>query len=537
MVYRLSFAQAFTVLATLALSSTQATAAILRERQNAPAAPAAPDISNISNNQAQTYHFDGLDQESEIADIKNETAGLDLFYIREQALSIATFPSANTEDWFWFFAKTRIAADPSRGPGSGCQVALYYDNIKQRFDLAKENNYISAGDSPWHMPSAMSPWCSEDGAQEIVIKNDAYTTEQLGYKTIRPATDPAHHALIVLLRWLTSDVTAYSERGLETHPLSCRNLDFTSGLGWDKTIENVTAENMEAIPSSEQVFGENGQIAAEDKDKWVGFSTLEMMLKSTDDWQRSWCVLVSNPNYLLPSRRNNTTSCLTPISTQKVEQIASNLLADMSWSKALISCLSRPTGDMKWAKKREAILNTLSSSATNGTDPAASSGPVTEVTATNTGETEAGVATAEVITTTDGAGLVVTTTLAATASDTGAVVVKPVTTIFGAPPAEASQVTDEAQASGADVVDSTTITGTDTAAQATATREAVVDTASGSIATSAEPTATEVTIEASGTTITGTATAAETQSLAWDFLQVWNANLTGSQASSSCPSL
>jgi hypothetical protein len=38
-------------------------------------------------------------------------------------------------------------------------------------------------------------------------------------------------------------------------------------LGWDKTIENVTAENMEAIPSSEQVFGENGQIAAEDKDK------------------------------------------------------------------------------------------------------------------------------------------------------------------------------------------------------------------------------------------------------------------------------
>jgi hypothetical protein len=125
---------------------------------------------------------------------------LDLFYIREQALSIATFPSANTEDWFWFFAKTRIAADPSRGPGSGCQVALYYDDIKQRFDLAKENNFASAGDSPWHMPSAMSPWCSVDGTQEIVIKNDNYTTEQYGYKTIRPATDPAHHALIVLLR-------------------------------------------------------------------------------------------------------------------------------------------------------------------------------------------------------------------------------------------------------------------------------------------------------------------------------------------------
>lgn len=193
----------------------------------------------------------------------------------------------------------------------------------------------------------------------------------------------------------------------------------------------------------------------------------------------------------------------------------------MSWSKALISCLSRPTGDLKWAKKREAILNTLSNSTINGIDPAASSGPVTEVTATNTAETQTGVATAEVITTTDGAGLVVTTTLPASSSiaisgeptDTGAVVVKPVTTIFGAPPADASQVTDDAQASGADVVDSTTITGTDTAAQVTATGEAVVDTASGSIATSAEPTATEVTIEASGTTITGTTTAAETQSL------------------------
>jgi hypothetical protein len=186
----------------------------------------------------------------------------------------------------------------------------------------------------------------------------------------------------------------------------------------------------------------------------------------------------------------------------------------MSWSKALISCLSRPTGDLKWAKKREAILNTLSNSSTNGTDPAASSEPVTEVTATNTAETQTGVATAAVFTTTDGAGLVVTTTLAATATDTGAVVIKPVTTIFGAPPADTSQVTDDAQASGADVVDSTTITGTDTAAQATATGEAVVDTASGSISGSGEPTATEVTIEASGTTITGTTTAAETQSLA-----------------------
>lgn len=137
---------------------------------------------------------------------------------------------------------------------------------------------------------------------------------------------------------------------------------------------------------------------------------------------------------------------------------------------------------------------------------------MTEVTATNTAETQIGVATAEVITTTDGAGLVVTTTLPATATDTGAVTIKPVTTIFGAPPADASQVIDDAQASGADVVDSTAINGTDTAAQATATREAVVDTASGSIATSAEPTATEVTIEASGTTITGT-TATETQSM------------------------
>ncbi|KAG7561844.1 hypothetical protein FFLO_02745 [Filobasidium floriforme] len=433
MVYRLSFAQAFTVLATLALSSTQASAAILRERQDAPAAPAAPDISNISNNQAQTYHFDGLDQESEIADIKNETAGLDLFYIREQALSIATFPSANTEDWFWFFAKTRIAVDPTRGPGPGCQVALYYDNIKQRFDLAKENNFASAGDSPWHMPSAMSPWCSGNTDRQEVIKNDNYATEQYGYKTIRPATDPAHHALIVLL----------------------------SGLGWDTAVENVNATNMEAIPSSEQVFGENGQIAAEDKDNFQS-----KLLAAITEKQHN---IVPNP-------------------------------------------YKYPKGDMKWAKKREAILNTLSNSATNGTDPAASSGPVTEVTATNTAETQTGVPTAEVITTTDGAGLVVTTTLAATATDTGPVVVKPVTTIFGAPPADASQVTDDAQASGADVVDSTTITDTDTAAQATATREAVVDTASGSIATSDEPTATEVTIEASGTTITGT-TAAETQSL------------------------
>jgi hypothetical protein len=56
-------------------------------------------------------------------------------------------------------------------------------------------------------------------------------------------------------------------RGLETETLPCGNFDFTSGLGRDTAVETVNATNLEAIPSSEQVFGENGQIAAEDKDK------------------------------------------------------------------------------------------------------------------------------------------------------------------------------------------------------------------------------------------------------------------------------
>jgi hypothetical protein len=59
----------------------------------------------------------------------------------------------------------------------------------------------------------------------------------------------------------------HAGRGLETETLPCGNFYFTSGLGWDAAVENVNATNMEAIPSSEQVFGENGQIAAEDKDK------------------------------------------------------------------------------------------------------------------------------------------------------------------------------------------------------------------------------------------------------------------------------
>lgn len=199
MVYRLSFAQAFTVLATLALSSPQATAAIIRERQDAPAAP---DISNITNDQPDTYHWDGFDQESEVEQYQDATKWLDLYYIREQALSIAKFDGSDEKDWYWFFAKTHIAQNPETGgPGAGCQVALYYDNIKKRYDLATENNFATTEDSRWHVPSAMSPWCSEEStAMDIVIKNDKYDEKLFGYKTIRPSTDPEHEALIVLLR-------------------------------------------------------------------------------------------------------------------------------------------------------------------------------------------------------------------------------------------------------------------------------------------------------------------------------------------------
>jgi hypothetical protein len=182
MVNSLPLAQALNLLAALMLwSSTQVDAAIVHRRQEAPAAV---------EGEIAYYHY------REVPDTDMPTDELKKDYYRQQALSVSSFPDADSKLWSWFFDKTSIAkslATDKGAPGFGCQVALYFDNVKHRYDRCKENELGEA----WVRPAIMAPWCN---AALDDINENTYLDETLGFKTIRPNDDPQHHAIFMILR-------------------------------------------------------------------------------------------------------------------------------------------------------------------------------------------------------------------------------------------------------------------------------------------------------------------------------------------------
>lgn len=197
MVNTLPLAQAFTVLATLSLSVRQTSAAVISERQDPAASTDVPQAP--PNNRAETYRISGISSVEERAQYINTTSGLDDYYIQEQALSMATFDGAEDAKWFWFFEKTKIAIEKMGGEmGEGCQVALYFDDVKSRYELGKTANWNMIGRHPWNTASAWAPWCYTTNSGDPW--NIRFDGNVLGYKTIRPSTDPAHTALFVMLR-------------------------------------------------------------------------------------------------------------------------------------------------------------------------------------------------------------------------------------------------------------------------------------------------------------------------------------------------
>ena len=181
---------------TSVTNSDTSTNTLQRKRQD-PTETAGPKPPE--NNRVETYHYKGVDEESERARWVNETATLDSQDIEEQALSIATWDGAGDADWFWFFDKTWVATEVKKGdPGWGCQIALYFDNINLRYNLSLAINDSSVSGNPWNSATAVTPWCGT--TNDHAATKESYSDEAVGFRTIRPSSDPAHDGIVVLLR-------------------------------------------------------------------------------------------------------------------------------------------------------------------------------------------------------------------------------------------------------------------------------------------------------------------------------------------------
>jgi hypothetical protein len=182
MIFGLHIAYALNALAALALrSSTSVNAATVLERQEQQVA---------RNDIIGAYYYKEI-PEGDLPDDPSQK-----YIYHQQALVNARFPDAGTHRWSWFFDRIGIAKDVKHGdPGYGCQVALYFDDVKERFDQCKSSS--NGTGAAWASPSIMSPWCNStlDFIQDNTYPDDAY-----GLKTVRPDNDPRYHSIIMLLR-------------------------------------------------------------------------------------------------------------------------------------------------------------------------------------------------------------------------------------------------------------------------------------------------------------------------------------------------
>ena len=132
--------------------------------------------------------------------------------IKQQPLSLAKQWSGVGEqgeegkyDFFWFAEKNPMYEDD--GPGSGCEVSLYFDNILERAKAAKSQNYnydwySDRSELTWAVPSAMTPRCNPDLSYEkynSFMQNKDYPEDAVGYISAAPDDEEAYKSAIVTL--------------------------------------------------------------------------------------------------------------------------------------------------------------------------------------------------------------------------------------------------------------------------------------------------------------------------------------------------
>ena len=176
------------MLVTLALSATLAHAGIMRERDEV----STPTVLNVH----QAAYQRRLEQynDTQLAEWTPEGYSRDL--LMEQALSLAGWDDVNDQLFYWFFEKTQLALSEAAkgGPGYGCQVALLFDEVPKRLELYRSAN---ASSNLWSRPKHMTPWCN-DTLKDIPYNDSG--SMMVGFKTIKPSTEPDADLFVVLLR-------------------------------------------------------------------------------------------------------------------------------------------------------------------------------------------------------------------------------------------------------------------------------------------------------------------------------------------------
>jgi hypothetical protein len=116
----------------------------------------------------------------------------------EQALSLAKFEGNHEAKYFWFLEKN-LAFQNTGGPGTGCQVGLYFDNMLERIKKGLELDWnYSATDKvedKWAVAGGITPWCS---ATFLPKDNAEYKHSDLGFISTRPLQENDPSAFVMM---------------------------------------------------------------------------------------------------------------------------------------------------------------------------------------------------------------------------------------------------------------------------------------------------------------------------------------------------
>ena len=180
------------MVATIAIAKSLTTlAGLLSLALSASASP-----TNMSKRQgleiksADFYHFKTVPPDP--------ANGVSEQMANEQALSLAKFEGNHEAKYFWFLEK-HPSFQYIGGPGTGCQVGLYFDSLWPRVKKAVELNWnYNATDKvedKWAVAGGITPWCSENFMPK---DNKDYKETDLGFISTRPSEEGGDWAFVML---------------------------------------------------------------------------------------------------------------------------------------------------------------------------------------------------------------------------------------------------------------------------------------------------------------------------------------------------
>ena len=151
------------------------------------------------------YHFEdypSIQDEDETKQKMNKQQPLSL---AKQWNGVGEQGEEGKYDFFWFAENNPVYEDD--GPGSGCEVSLYFDNILERAKAAKSQNHkhdwhSDRSELTWAVPSAMTPRCNPDLSYEeynSFMQNKDYPEDAVGYISAAPGDEEAYKSAIVIL--------------------------------------------------------------------------------------------------------------------------------------------------------------------------------------------------------------------------------------------------------------------------------------------------------------------------------------------------